>query len=250
MATFGTEYITDFAAVRAAGVISGGGEDLSSPYHIAQGFDSRLRQAGHTQGFFWAERDVWEMDSRDESKGGIDHEVADSVDLFLISTHGNYDQGRLSLLYDIQRDDWFGFSTDWLFGNNCNLEWILIYGCHSISQSSFGDHFDRFQRLHLFCGSYGDMFDSWTVDEVGRDVAGHLLCGKPVSEAWQEGVSDWWVDNHPMVVSVERAEVVVDGVVDWNNTVLYSDHLWGHGRTHADIPRNQIAYLAATWSEG
>ena len=247
MATIGVEYIESFSNARANGYPNT--DDLVTPYYIAEWFVPMLAQAGHAAPIFRRDRAVEERSLRDLSAQGADAFNADRVDLFFIITHGNYDAHQVKLLFDIDKDKWEGRSGQWEFGENCNLEWLLIYGCHSIDDDNILDHHHIFKGLHLFCGSYGWMYDSWTCCEVGADTADNLTCGKPVSESWVDGVSDWWAENHPMVISVEKQETWRDGKPDWPNTVLRSDHLWGHGTTRADIPATQQYWMAAVWSD-
>ena len=235
MASIGVEYIHHFPHVRAAGQVKSGGQDVATCYYVAEHFAARLRHHGHTIRFLWGETDVWEKDLRDETLGGIDRDLADGVDLFLIATHGNYENRGVSLLYDTEIDKWLGKSDEWRLGDTCNLEWLMIFGCHSIDLNNLLDHLPVFKGLHLFCGAYGDMWDSWTVQEAGGDVADDMTDGKAVSYSWRDGMSDWWVDNHPMILSVEREETYNGGDIIWEETTIRSDRLWGHGVTRPDI---------------
>jgi Family of unknown function (DUF6345) len=247
MARIGLEYIDSFANARAAGysdVI-----DLDSPYYIGEWFIGNLADAGHPTAVVRRNRQVRERDLRDVSLDGEDARAVDSVDLCLVITHGNYSEHRCHLLFDIAEDSWEGHSGDWRLGDTCHLEWLMFFGCHSVDRDHLLDHLHVFRGLHLLCGAYGDMFDSWTIQEAGEDTSNHLLCGKPVADAWLEGVSDWWVENHPIVVSVERQAQYDDGEVDWPQTVLRSDHLWGHGTTRADVAPSQQYFMACIWSD-
>lgn len=250
MALIGIEYIDHFADVRAAGVIGGGGEDLSSPYYIANWFGPTLANAGHTL-IEHANHGVAERHMRDTVKfGGADAQYADRVDLFLMITHGHYTGGELLLLFDNKEDEWIGHSKKWSFGDGCNMEWLLIYGCQSINSDNIVEHLGVFQRLHLFCGAYGDMFDSFTIDEAGQDTADNLLAGNTVCDSWGDGVSDWFVSNHPMVISVELQWTYNNGNVLWEDTVIGCDHLWGSGYTNPDVKPADRYYMASQWWDG
>jgi hypothetical protein len=131
------------------------------------------------------------------------------------------------------------------------MEWLLIYGCQSIDGDHVQEHLHLFRRMHLFCGSYGDIFDSFTVDEVGQDTANNLTSGKTVTDSWGDGVSDWWVSNHPMVLSVENHISYNNGNVDWEATMIGCDHLWGEGFTLQDIqPTDQYWMATMSWDGG
>jgi hypothetical protein len=260
MATIGVEYVDSFSHAREFASQHpnddfGSGGDLYIPYYIAEWFAPHLADAGHEVRFLRSNLAVGERHMRNPAGGGEDVIFADRVDLFLIITHGRYRDKhgqsfkQCKLLFDTELDSFEGFSSEWRFGENCNLEWLLIYGCHTIDGANILDHLQMFQGLHLICGAYDVMHESWTLCEVGGDTADNLICGKPVSEAWVDGVTDWFLENHPMVISVERFETWHDGDPDWPNTVLRSDHLWGHGTARQDILPTQQFWMAVVWSE-
>jgi hypothetical protein len=249
MATIGVEYLDSFSHVRAANVINGG-EDLSAPYYIATWFAGVLADAGHPNPIFHANLGCGERQMRAASLGGQDTTFADSVDLWLICTHGDYKNGELLLLYDNQLDDWFAESKKWHFGDACNLEWLMIFGCQSIDGDHVQQHLGLFKGLHEVCGAYSYMYDSWTIDEAGNDTANNLLDGDAVSDAWLDGVSDWWVENHPMVLSVELEDTWNGGHPHWSQTVIKSDHLWGTGTTTPDIQPNKQFWMATVQCDG
>ena len=94
------------------------------------------------------------------------------------------------------------------------------------------------------------MWDGITTDEVGEDVGNNLADdGDLVSSSWIDGVSDWWVDNHPIVIAAERKETYNGGNFDWPNTTMYNDHFWGHG-TNSDIFPGDMYWLSWRWAEG
>jgi Family of unknown function (DUF6345) len=251
-ALVGIEYLDHFSDVRAAGVIGDGAQDLSCPYYIANWFGPGMAEAGHPVKFLRSNHATAELHLRDAASGGDDDTNADSVDLYLIITHGHYETEtkQAFLLFDSPMNDWFSFSHDWRFGDGCNLEWLLIYGCHTVDIDHVGDHRHIFRRLHLMCGAYGSMWDSPTTDEVGADTAENLTSGMLVSDSWGEGVSDWYVANHPIVVSVERRETWNNGNVRWVDTVIGCDHVWGEGYTSQDIAPADQFWMAAQWWDG
>jgi len=248
MATFGIEGIRYFSNLRATGLVSKA-EDLTYVFNICNGLDRELRDRGHTRRFYWANRDCWENDLHSSSMGGADDDWADDVDLFFILTHGNNQDGNTILAYDININEWIGNSSNWRLGND-NIEWLLVYGCKTIDLSNPLSFWNIFQRLHQYCGAYDNMWDGTTTDEVGEDVGDNLTDGDTVASAWIDGVSDWWVDNHPIVVSAENQASWNGGNFIWSLTTLNRDHLWGHGTTVSDIfPANKV-WLSWRWAEG
>jgi hypothetical protein len=251
MARIGVEYLDHFEDVRASGIISDGAEDLTCPYYIAEWLAFGLADAGHELKVHHANKGVNERHMLDATLGGDDDKFADSVDLYMIITHGNYENHVLELLFDVETDSWIGESKDWFFGDHCGLKWLMIYGCQTIDGNHILDHLHVFRHMHLFCGSYGYMYDSWTVDDVGSDLCEDLLSGELVSDSWGGAVSDWWVSNHPMVISVESQESYNNGNIDWSTTLIGGDHLYGAGPVMADVPLNEQFYMAVvSWSGG
>jgi len=248
MATFGVEGIRYFSHFRATGLASGA-EDLTYVFNISNGFDEQLRDAGHTRKFYWANRDVWENDLHSGGLGGDDDSWSDDVDAFFIITHGTHDSGQALLAYDIKINEWIGSSATWRLGN-VQCEWLFVFGCHTVDLGNPLSFWDLFQRLHQFCGAYGDMYDSITTDECGEDIADDMTDGDTVASSWIDGCSDWWVDNHPIVVSAESRSTWNNGNFDWPRTTLNLDHFWGHGTTVGDLFPADKFWLSWTWSEG
>ncbi len=61
---------------------------------------------------------------------------------------------------------------------------------------------EKYQRWDSGNSAWDNMYDGITTDECGEDVGDNLTDGDTVSESWIDGVSDWWVDNHPITVCV------------------------------------------------
>jgi hypothetical protein len=247
MARFGVEGIRYFNNARAAGVSTAA--DLTYTFNICNGFDEVLRDHGHTRAFYWANEDCYELDLRDVGMGGLDDDWSDDVDLFFISTHGGNDAGISRLLYNAPQDNWRTYASQWRLGND-NIEWLMMYACTTVNLDHVVALWDAFRGMHQICGAWDSMWDGWTTDECGEDVAQNLVDGYTVADAWIDGVSDWWVDNHPVVVSAETMATYNGGNFNWPQTTLYRDHLWGHGSTVADITPAVKGWLSWSWAEG
>jgi hypothetical protein len=94
------------------------------------------------------------------------------------------------------------------------------------------------------------MFDGITTDECGEDVGDDLTDGDTISESWIDGVSDWWVDNHPIAVCVCDTATWNGGKVQWNRSFLNRDHFWGHGNVDPDLPPAEQVCMLWRWAEG
>jgi hypothetical protein len=249
MARFGVEAIRYFGNARAADISDSG--DLTYTFNRSNGFDGKLRSAGHTRAFYWANTDVWETDIRDTDFGGDDRNWVDDVDIFWMETHGNHDEASHAvLLYDTPRTEWLANSGNWQLGENWNSEWLMVYSCDTVNRDHVGGLWNIFARMHIYCGAWGTMWDGITTDECGEDVGDNLIDGDTVCNAWHDGVSDWWVDNHPITVCVGDAETWNNGNIRWERSYLNRDHLWGHGEVRPDLSPAQQACILWYWSEG
>lgn len=229
MATYGVEAIRHFGNARANGISTA--EDLTYTFNRSNGFNSNLASAGHGQAFYWVDQNCWENDIQDTDSGGDDRNWVDNVDIFWIETHGNHaSDGQARLLYDVPRDAWRAFSGSWQLGENWNAEWVLAYSCETAALATFTGLWNIFAGLHLYCGAYELMYDGITTDECGEDVADNLTDGDTVASAWIDGVSDWWVDNHPIVVGPGDAATWNGGSIRWDLSAHNRDHLWATAR--------------------
>jgi hypothetical protein len=158
------------------------------------------------------------------------------------------------LAYDSKKDKWLADSKEWRLRDR-DIEWMAVYGCKTINKNDFRNkgwsfYQNIFHRLHLFLGAYDYMWDGWTTEEVGRDFADNLIDGDTVKAAWMDGVSDWWVDNHPAVISAEKKSTLKNGKPDWPNTTMQKDKYHGRGGAQSDIDRSKLHWLGLMWEEG
>jgi hypothetical protein len=249
MARFGIEGIRYFDRAIDEGHIVVSEPELPYVFNICNGLDKGLRDAGHSRAFYWANDLCWEIDIKSVTKGGSDEIWADNVDLFFIITHSGYWNHATHLVYNVAIQHFETNSTDWELGTR-QLEWLCIFGCFTHDLAAPLDHLHLFQRLHQFCGSYDNLSSGWTVTEAGEDFADELTDGEPVSRAWLSALSDWWLDNHPISLAVERRETWNNGNPNWSNTTLNRDHLWGHGTTVPDIFPTDIYWMSWIHAEG
>jgi hypothetical protein len=154
------------------------------------------------------------------------------------------------MLYDVPQKNWRTFSGTWQLGEDWNCEWVMAYSCDTVDLNNVGGIWNIFAGLHMYCGAWGLMWDGPTTDECGEDVGDNLTGGDTVAHAWIDGVSDWWVDNHPITVCVGNSATWNGGNINWSLSYLNRDHLWGHGNVDPDLPSNQQACILWRWAEG
>jgi hypothetical protein len=249
MARFGVEGVRNFRHACAAGMANLG--DFTYTFNRCNGFDNKLRSANHARYFYWGNTDCWETDIRDVDQGGDDVHWVDNVDIFWIETHGNRtSDGEVALLYDSASVEWYTVSSKWQLGEKWFAEWVMAYSCLTVDRNKVGGLWNMFAGLHIYCGAYDVMYDGLTTDECGEDVGDDLIDRDTVSESWIGGVSDWWVDNHPITVCVGDAETWNDGAIQWERSFLNRDHLWGHGNVEPDLPPQRQACILWQWAEG
>ena len=249
MARFAIEAIRYFSRARAAGVSTAG--DLTYTFNRSNGFDAKLRSAGHTRAFYWANTDCWENDIGDADQGGGDRNWVDDVDLFWLETHGGHEEdGRARMLYYTPQTEWRTYSNRWQLGEDWNNEWVMAYSCETVDRNRVAGLWNIFARMHIYCGAWDTMWDGLTTDECGEDVADNLTDGDTVHQAWHNGVSDWSVDNHPITVCVGNAATWNNGNIRWDLSYLNRDHLWGHGNVDADLTPAQQACILWYWTKG
>jgi hypothetical protein len=248
MARFGVEAIRYFNHARAADVDTAG--DLTYAFNRSNGLDAKLRSAGHTRAFYWANTNVFETDLRDGGQDGADRNRA-GVDLLWIETHGSHDDaGRATFLHDIPATAWYANSADWQQGEGWNKAWVMAYACDTAALPAIDGLWNIFARMHIFCGAWDAMYDGITTDECGEDIGDSLIHGDTIAHAWHDGVSDWWIDNHPVTVCVGDAATWNDGSIRWELSAINRDHLWGHGSVSADLAPARQACLLWYWTEG
>jgi hypothetical protein len=256
MATFGIEAIRTFAHHRESGLLGAHGlQDLTYTFDRSDGLKSGLEGAGHVNVFYWRNTNVFETDLRDVSVGlaghqGFDDQGADAVQLFWIETHGGHDAGASpKLAYDIAAESWEGSGSTWKLGDGA-AEILMIFGCDTVGLENVIILQNIFNGLHMYCGAWDLMWDAWTTDECGEDVADNLTDGDTVSDAWIDGVSDWYYDLHPITVCVDEASVWNDGDVRWSQSRLNREHLEGHGEVRPDLLPPDQACMLWRWAEG
>ncbi len=193
----------------------------------AAGFVNRFSGAGVPVRFNWGEGNAWERDFIDPSRrgDGLDGFYVDNADFVFYTGHAN---GNGFSFCSAQSDTFLGYGDGVRWGNNPDLEWLIIAACGPLQLESGGQRWwqrwgPTFDGLHLFMGYQTITYDN--TDE-GRLVAQYSLAGWTVRNAWiqtaidVQGPSEVWA---------------VMGVIGPGGWVNYNDHLWGYGSVGPDI---------------
>ncbi len=120
---------------------------------------------------------------------------ADSVDFFLIATHGGIDerQSRYAM-WDFQARAWSGSMR---FGDTGQqLKVFATYTCDTLN-SSDGHLWDRMGRafrggVKLIVGAHGSVYNG--APQKGADFASRMQHGEAISTSWLEAV--WYSNNN------------------------------------------------------
>lgn|GEM_PF-610967 len=247
---FGIEGIRYFSNVRANGPGIKKADDFSYTFNRCNGVYHALKKEYFLE-FYHANKNVHERHLRSSNKGGIDDKKVDWADLIYFETHGSRSDNAMLLLFNNNVDKWIGDSRDWELGN-VDLEWLAIYACDLIDRDTFGDKgYGRYHRffhgLHMILTAWNGLWDGWTTDECGEDFANNLLDGDSMKNAWFDGVSDWWCDQDPAVISAEVHETWNGGKPFLNQTTLFSDHFHGKGKVCEDIAHEDVSWIGFWW---
>ena len=128
---------------------------------------------------------------------------ADSVDFFLVNTHGGVasaTQWALAM-WDAQS---FAWSNVMRFGDdNVQLKVFAMYACDTM-QTSDGHFWDRNNQafsggLKIMLGAHDLVYDGNR--QKGTEFASRMQDGEPIGQAWLEAV--WYADNnnHPSMAA-------------------------------------------------
>jgi hypothetical protein len=256
VAKFGLEVVHDYNNFRNSGMEGADGtSDCWFSREIGAGFAYELNNAGHTPEFIHYDTNCWEIDFRDPvaGGGGEDYKYVDNVSVVLFVGHGNRENdGHGYLAFNTKFNDRFSRSRTWRLGDRCACDWLMVYGCALIDKNNILPYANTFHGLHEICGGWDTMYGWYTTDECGEDVAEDLIDGCTVADSWIDGVSDWKLDNHPIVISAETSNAYDNqsGTVIWTETTMNNDHFWGYGLTVNEIKHEDVFMLSYIWAEG
>jgi hypothetical protein len=166
---------------------------------------------------------------------------ADSVDFFLMYTHGGIDptQSRYAM-WDFQTRAWSGSMR---FGEGGQqLKVFATYSCDTLATSD-GHFWDRMGPafrggVKIMLGAHDLLYDG--DPQKGTEFASRMQDGETISNAWLEAV--WYAnnDNHP-----SAAATGIDANDCWNRMGMNLESV----RTTAPLRDGQIGYVCwAGWN--
>jgi hypothetical protein len=206
----------------------------------ANGFRSVMQSKGQQVRFDWRGVNAWERDFRKTSAGGDDDDFVDAVDAQWYTGHGS--SGGFT--FKGANDDGDITPSDARWGDNHNLEWMLLESCQVLRDTNgANDYFGRwapaFDGLHVLNG-----FDTnaYCINGgTGRRYAEYLFPTfwrgpLSVTQAWSAMANDL----EPSGVRWRSVSAAGPG---WVHNL--NDRYWGQGSTGPDIRASQrIGFIA------
>jgi hypothetical protein len=201
----------------------------------ADGYVNRFAAEGIGVSFNWHELAAWEDDFKDNSLGGNDAAYADSVDQVFYTGHANGD----GFQFCSSVDDTFLHFNDAKWGNNYNLEWLVVAACGPLQDDSSGQRWwqrwdQAFAGLHMIL-AYENV--SWDVSNEGSKFAEYQL-RTPSWWNWFQGpmkVRNAWVTAAKEAQGDSSVRYAVMGVYGSDGATNYDDYYWGKGTVTGDI---------------
>jgi hypothetical protein len=205
------EWVNDFGNVS-------GCSDLDHRDEAAEKFYDYFTSHGWDGEFSFGDQWAWEEDFKEAGEGGTDHHYVDICDIVYVATHGTPD----SIIFDSTADDQELRSGEAHWGDDCDLEWLIVDACSVLHKGDHPDWHSGFAGLHIMCS-----FDSSGEDKPrgGKRFARKCFKGYSIVQAW----------NYACEVSQPSwADCATMGVYSPHST--RSDHIWGEGSVADDSP--------------
>ncbi len=188
-------------------------------YHrdeCAERFYDEFTSHGWTGRFCNGNDDAWEEHWKEGSSGGTDSSYVDRCDIALVATHGN--SGGFA--FNARHDDQTLSYRDAQWGDDTDLEWIVLDACGCLEQGDHVQWHDAYHGLHTICGFDTNAHDKKT---RGEKLAEKLFDDYTVVQAW------WYASE---VTEGSGTFSATMGVYRANNT--YGDHIHNHGSVASD----------------
>lgn len=208
--------------------------DLSYSDDMAVGFYNELdRSSSWHRDFNWGNDSVWERDFRDRRFGGDDDVWVDEADFAYFASRGASWGCEHHGEFGTARDRYYYRSSEIRLGD-VDLEWLTVDTSESLNvvNDAWYCMWDQsFEGLHLILGHNGNTYDSWWTRKHGERFARYLRFGDPVSRAWLRAISEDGLTQSPAAMAAGPTRSSM-----WS--LMYNDHIWGHGQTFSDPTPN------------
>jgi hypothetical protein len=192
---------------------------LSGRDDVAVGFYDEMRANGYTGRFNFGNSLAWANDFMDDDvvASGNDHSWVDTVDFAYHADHGNV--GMFG--FGVDNDRCIVSANQCRWGDNSDLEWIVLDDCSVLRHGQYGIWWQAFQKLHMIIS-----FDTNAHDDSdrGRIFAEKLADGWSIRQAW------WYACDQTEGSSTFAA---IAGASN-GDTSIYNEGVWNLGPVSAD----------------
>jgi hypothetical protein len=184
------------------------------------GLMSWLHARNWIQTFRFTNYEMWELDAKNESLGGMEDTYVDNVDFAMICTHGSfgYDPKWGKTLRGIfygstHNDHLLSPGEAYLAYGDKDLEFFAVDACQVLSDDSFIYWASTMNGLHLFLGYINNMYTDYPGDGYYLGIFMTMPNSMSVAQAWFTAV-DY---NQP---GVACARILGE------KSSNYNDHWW------------------------
>ncbi len=184
--------------------------------NCAKGLYNYFKFKGWKGRFCNGNDNAWEEHWKEASSGGTDGSYCDRCDIAMIATHGN--SGGFS--FNSRHDDQWLSRTEARWGDDDDLEWIILDACSCLASATHANWQTAFARLHTILG-----FDTNAHDKRTR---GFWFAYKAFRK--KSVVQSWWYACE--VTEGSGTDAAAMGVYRPNDT--YSDRIHGKGSVARD----------------
>jgi hypothetical protein len=233
MASVGIEWINNFPGPCKQNTLSYCDE-------TSVGFLNGMKSRGHTEKFNWGNQNAFERDFRDAASGGDDRDWVDAVDFAHFSSHGGTnDDNVFSGCFGSQVDKCEWNSREAKYGNDFNLEYLILDACNSLelSKDVIATWHETFRGLRMIFAFTDTVSDSWWTGGRGYRFGRRAGNNERLTNAWLDESYSFWCDDNPVAMAAGRNRA--DAINRRDNERVNG----GFG----DIPHNEITYYAWKW---
>jgi hypothetical protein len=233
MASVGIEWINNFPGPCRQNTLSYCDE-------TSVGFLNGMKSRGHTERFNWGNGNAFERDFRDAASGGDDRDWIDAVDFAHFSSHGGTDANNVFTgNFGGQVDSCTWRSDQARYGNDFNLEYLIIDACNSLELSGdvIATWHNTFRGLRMIFAFTDLVSDSWWTGGRGYRFGRRAGNNDRLTNAWLDESYSFWCDDNPVAMAAGRNRT--DAINRRDNERVNG----GFG----DIPHNEITYYAWKW---
>lgn len=194
-------------------------DNLGGRDDVAIGFYDVLTSHGYTGRFQWGDGNAWANDFMDSGvePSGDDHHWIDTVDFAYHADHGNV--GIFGFGRPVDRC--IVAAEDCRWGDDDDLEWIVLDDCSCLRQGEYGVWWPTFQGLHMIVSFDTNAHDA---SSRGRLFAEKLVDGWSVRQAW------WYACEQ---TEGDGTFAAIAGACN-GDTSIYDEHIWKFGHVAGD----------------